>query len=117
MTDHLTDEELAALEAAMAGITPGPWTQWKGNPWHLESPIETDAHGLNRKRVVCGSSAGDGTFWEPGMQDQIKRDMAFIAAARDAMPRLIAEIRSLHAENEKLRKMVGGPSFTVGPIE
>lgn len=83
----MTAAELDALEALANAATPGPWKQdWTWIGKH-EMPMSIEANdGL---RVI-----GTLDEWE----DQCPADSRFIAAARDAVPRLIARVRELEAE-------------------
>jgi len=91
--DGLTNEELDIIEARAAAATPGPW----------ESSIEGRDH-----------LAGDGFIRTGGLNDDAPdmyvtlwfgvrkvpappADLDFIAAARQDVPRLVAELRRLRA--------------------
>jgi hypothetical protein len=79
----MTDAELDALEKLAAAATPGPWTiQFTTMSTRVYGPPES---------FVCGMPAIDDPTVEP--------DAHFIAAAREAVPALIAEVR-------RLRKLV-----------
>lgn len=71
----MTNEELTALDALCSAATPGPWDNGaKGNETIVGSP---DAE-------VCGTES--------------EADARFIAAAREAVPALIAALRAARDE-------------------
>ena len=70
MSDRLTDEDLDLLEGLHVAATPGPW-RWRG------SGVRADAGD-----VCCGA---DGI------------DAGTIAAAHNALPALLAEVREHRA--------------------
>jgi hypothetical protein len=74
----MTDEELNAIEARANAATEGPW-EWR--------------------RWTNGISAGD---HDVGASCHTF-DCRFIAAARTDVPKLVAEVRRLRAENEEMR--------------
>jgi hypothetical protein len=76
MTDSpaLTEAELAALSELADAATPGPWVQ---SGWLVKA----------RSRTVCEESPDD--------YEAFHASVEFIAASREAIPRLIAEIRRL----------------------
>jgi len=89
----LVDDEIldcAALTKLTATATPGPWT---ADVW-----IETDGNGWRATGPHHEAGAHDHGS-EPGCPDeQIARaDAAFIAAARTAVPELLAEVARLRA--------------------
>jgi hypothetical protein len=82
----MTDDELGRLEELAAGATPGPWA--------AVCP-----------RVNYRIMAGDLYVMEAG-PDGVRTadDAAFIAAARSAVPALVAEVRRLRMELEGAEK-------------
>lgn len=93
MSDEpLSDDELAEIERLMAAATPAPWTAYIEE----EEPIGGDSMiGLD----------GLTEDFPPDMyifhdrQIAPSADIKFIAAARNYMPRLIAELRRLRSES------------------
>ena len=83
MTAPLPDARLAEIEAVEATATKGPWLQTDG--WTVEGPRADDGCGL-----MVSIDVGD------------PADGAFIAMARDAVPELVAEVKRLRAEVERL---------------
>ena len=78
----MTEDELVAIEARANTATPGPWTRiinTCGGPVIYSVWVE-DARGWS----IC--------------VDVSEADAEFIAAARDAVPALIAEVRRLQEE-------------------
>lgn len=76
----MTEEELREIEARCEAATPGPWYR-SGNPSLTGVGIETEN---GRWRFVCQE-----TEWP---------DATFIAAAREDVPVLVAEVRRLQGE-------------------
>lgn len=90
----MTDAELAELERLCEVATPGPW-EWEagmftgaaGRPYNLQVRVASPwGEGELHPHVLLKTVNG----WEP--KDS---DAAFIAAARTAVPALIAEVRRL----------------------
>lgn len=88
----MTEEELAALEALTEAATAGPW-EWNDHDLHAVSVANDDPWdpASGQKIIVTDSGA-----YPPE-----KDDAAFIAAARTAVPALIAEVRRLRAVEAK----------------
>jgi hypothetical protein len=92
MSEPLSDEELAELEALAADATPGPWVA------HIEAEAPV---------------GGESMIGLDGLQDDFPPDMyvrhngetapaadiRFIAAARNYVPRLLAEVRRLRGHS------------------
>ena len=76
--DQITPDDIAELERLCDAATEGPWIT--GNPKSLEFSI---VH--NRS----------GRAWELARRISRETDAAFIAAARTALPRLLAEVKQL----------------------
>jgi hypothetical protein len=86
--EPLTDDELVELERLTSAATPGPWT----------ANIEEEAPIGGSSMIGLDGVPGD---FPPDMYVFHEREIApaadikFIAAARNYMPRLIAELRRL----------------------
>ncbi len=79
----MTDERLAELERLAYKATPGPWwPRWGGEPGYIYSS------GLDRVIAELPEERSD--MWT-------HENSEFIAAARTAIPELIAEVRRLKA--------------------
>lgn len=76
----MTEEELARLEALAAAATPGPWTE------------RLDETRPDWRRVY---GEGRDIAYMPPWATTVEPDAAFIAAARTAVPKLVAEVRRL----------------------
>jgi hypothetical protein len=79
----IPDEELARIEASLVGTTPGPW--------HVSYPDNGDA------LLMVGEHL---EVWWCEMEEccgQCLHDLEFAAIARDAVPRLLEEVRRLRA--------------------
>ena len=80
---RLTDNELDALEAALAKATPGEWkatTYSNYAGWAVYAP---------------GAGCIAERWYSTGQQDEIPRNDLFIALAHNALPALLAEVRDL----------------------
>ena len=90
--DPLTDDELGELERLTSAATPGPWT----------ANIEDEAPIGGDSMIGLDGLPGD---YPPDMyvfhdrQIAPSTDIKFIAAARNYMPRLIAELRRLRGHS------------------
>lgn len=88
----MTDERLAELERLANAATPGPWfPRWGGEPGYVYS------QSAERVIAMLADEQNDGL---PRPNSQL------IAAARTAVPELIAEVRRLRAaiESEAARR-------------
>ena len=92
----MTEQELERLQALAEAATPGPW-EWRGDNMH--------AVALTRwTRELAERELGSWQKGEPGprlietdagVYGPCPSDRAFIAAARAAVPALVAEVRRL----------------------
>jgi hypothetical protein len=98
----MSDLDLDRLEALASAATPGPW-YWQQTKLDINlvsrsrwSPIILGfgRWGMNRAQPLV---QGDGLMFAKGSEIRVSehRDTAFIAAAREAVPALIAEVRRL----------------------
>ena len=88
----MTDDELDRLDAACKAATPGPWIV---GPEEVTEPYGYDGFGLE---------IDDGSLFAPnyyGTAFRREDDATFISMAREAMPRLIAELRRLRTLEER----------------
>ncbi|MFT5993990.1 MAG: hypothetical protein ACI82G_003001, partial [Bradymonadia bacterium] len=76
----MTKDELQRIEQLCRGVTPGPW----------KASIEGRDHMSGCDVVLTGHSDIELVGMPPG-------DVDFIAAARQVVPRLVAEVRRLQA--------------------
>ena len=91
--NELTDEELDAIQARAAAATPGPWEAFVEGRDHLAGDDFIRTGGLN-------DDAPDmyvDLFYGARKMPAPPADLDFIAAARQDIPRLIAEVRRLRA--------------------
>jgi len=85
MPDDLTDADLDALEKLCEAATPGPWTADEcGDVWAADDELVFLAASILEPRVRSDTD--------------VANDAAFIAAARTALPRLIAAVRASRTE-------------------
>lgn len=85
MADQMTHADLSALRALADAATPGPWR------WTDEGYLRSDAKHFTRDVWVIPMSEGD---------------VAFIAAARTAVPRLLDLAEGLAKEREEIARNV-----------
>lgn len=110
----VTEAKLAEWERLAEAATPGPW--WvTGQPWGDETSVHAgpsdDPHTMTFP--VCDfdlmshqfGDAFDGTDSDD-IPEMVAPNMALIAAARQAVPALIAEVRRLREENVRLDQLV-----------
>ena len=93
MTDPMTPERLAEIEARANAATQGPW-EWHpymGSGATLAKPNHP-FHELNILKTTDD--------WPP-----VAADAEFIAAARTDVPALLAEVRRLQAAVERVREL------------
>ena len=84
----MTREELAAIKALADAATPGPWSYTTVKPYATAPASESVAYVS--PEMMFGDSVGGGYV------DRVA-DAAFIAAARTAVPALLAEVERLRA--------------------
>lgn len=88
--DGVSDAELARIEALAKAATPGDWEATKiGEKWYVTAG--RDASGA---LIVATPGGRDKAEWEG--------NTAFIAAAREVVPKLVAALRSARRENTRL---------------
>lgn len=100
MPDIMTDKEIAELRALEAKATPGPWVAETMRPHTLglawvSNPGVAD-HIASCAELVAWSDKYKG-YVERADEDQVEDNAAFIAAARNAVPRLLATVEHLTA--------------------
>ena len=103
----LTDAELAELERLEAAATKGPWSweqSYEMGPfvvhWAIKDPANAAEGRVTSIHLVSlsyGRAHGEFGFLDDP-------DVLMVPAARNAVPRLIDEVRRLRAENAELRK-------------
>jgi hypothetical protein len=81
--EPLTPADLSAIEDRYTAATPGPWCSW----------IEGRDHDSDESVITTG---GIGIYIHPVPTRGHPHDQDFIAAARQDIPRLVAEVRRLH---------------------
>ena len=89
----MTPAELQRLRELCERATPGPWEVFYGHTWVLSTSTEDS---------VCSS-----------VRD---RDAAFIAAARETVPALIAEVERLQAVADRATT-IADEAFGLAPVE
>jgi hypothetical protein len=95
--------DLDKLEALAKAATPGPWKSVEGG---LVVCSFHPKHGYNvhDMRTLQNLMTPDVSF---AMGDVHKNDSAFIASAREAVPALIARVRELEADRDRLKDDMG----------
>jgi hypothetical protein len=92
LTIHERAEELAELEALTAAATPGPWVA------HIEAEAPIGGESMIGLDGLQGDFPPDMYVRHDG-QTAPTADIKFIAAARNYVPRLLAEVRRLRGHS------------------
>ena len=106
-TEAMTPERIAEIKAREGKATPGPWVVDKyANGVDLGyKPDHERTWGYG-----CGNGfvcdLNDGEYHEYCSQDEQRANAEFIAAARQDIPDLLAEVERLRAENKRLERQV-----------
>lgn len=87
------------LEALASAATPGPWEAGEPNNWGDDDDIPQSGVMVNGTPITWDDHSGD--VFNPA-------DAEFIAAARTAVPELIAEVRRLRDVVEQQKKAIIG---------
>ena len=91
-------EELEAIEARETAATPGPW----------ETTFFSEDYGAGYGETTFFVKRPDGNMWKIGLANSSEKyvkenyNAEFIANARQDVPVLIAEVKQLNAETERL---------------
>lgn len=103
----MTEKHLLALEALVQVATPGPWQACPAPPKSFSD------HGLRLVVRTLHDAAPNvyvdkSLVWQDGKGIQInsEADAAFIAAARQGVPELIAEVRRLRSRIKRYIKTI-----------
>lgn len=83
----MTDEQLQEWSVLAEAATPGPWK----SGWSWQDAINGGKSAWSEGPVHVGETLSQ-------VAPQAIADAAFIAAAREAVPALVAEVRRLRAE-------------------
>lgn len=95
LTSVLGDEELNAIDARCAAASPGPWKSFVEGRDHWSGDDFIRVSGADDAPDMYVSRAGAGAIRPASVSD-----LDFIAAARQDIPALVAEIRRLRADND-----------------
>lgn len=96
MTNHISDERLAALKAGLEGVTPGPWEPGTA------AGGKTHIYGY-RGRTICLFS------WQKWEEGKTVRDVTHIANCDpDTIASLIARLEAAEARQEIATKTIEG---------
>lgn len=90
---RMTEEMLAEIEARAAAATPGPWQHRHGFIETVEEPHHLLGVTMHRSEKGLPPLPG-------------ASNAEFMAAARDDVPRLIHEVRTLLADIDRLESLV-----------
>lgn len=103
---ELTDADLEALTTMTEAATPGPWYVRGLDDSHAMgliavSTVDDDRHlrwpDFDHREIVAATLIQEPRYVDHA-SDRCDEDALFIATARMAMPRLLAEVRSLRAK-------------------
>lgn len=96
----MVEDVVARSKAALEGTTDAPWVVDSGERW-----INGGDRGYDEViwpgQVECMSYCYGGSSTIDG--DRLPQDMRFIAAARELIPELIAEVERLRAQYTEVR--------------
>jgi hypothetical protein len=94
MAANITDADLSDLKRLSKAASPGPW-----EVEHTKGDVECYAV-VHATGDVCAESEEDPGDFDQDVRDSIEADFAVIAAAWEAVPKLVAEVRRLrrHAD-------------------
>lgn len=105
--ESLTDERLAEIEARAAAATPPPW---QARPCGGANP-HGEARAIAHPRPDLAERFPAPAYGDAFREDRVcgadgmsAGDLAFVAAARQDVPDLLAELRRLREENAGLRE-------------
>lgn len=121
----LSNERLDEIEKRTEAATPGPWDT--ANDWRecaIYSITQNNIYGVGVRVVQSGNQNNYGCF-DPaiyGRENKMhgvtyEHDARFIAHARQYVPELLAEVRRLKAENERLRELTTPRPIETAPID
>lgn len=91
--DQISDDELAAIEARAVAATAGPWESFVEGRDHMSGDDFIRTGGMSDEAPDMYVSLAFPA--RPGLLPAAANDLDFIAAARQDIPRLVAEIRRL----------------------
>jgi hypothetical protein len=106
MSEPLSEEELAELEARTAAATPGPWAA------HIEAEVPIGGESMIGLDGLPGDFPPD-MYVRHDNETAPPADIKFIAPARNYVPRLLAEVRRLRGIPELAQSC--RPSLEPGP--
>lgn len=81
----MTEDELRVIEARAEAATPGPWEMEVDDPYVIWGPDDLRIVSFKGSTII-------------GFED----NAPFVAHAREDIPALIAEVRRLRKENDRL---------------
>lgn len=83
--DAITDAELTELERLVDGASPGPWV----------ASVEGRDHTSGEHVILVGDPREEDMYVSRDSRPASAADLDFIAAARNYIPKLLAEVRRL----------------------
>lgn len=103
MPERMTPAELDAAEALAAAATEGPWRKHDIGGSGAQEPESIVVHTgqFDWEALQDGETS---VAWMPRWDSQEDADAEFIAAARELVPRLVAEVRARDAVIEAVRE-------------
>jgi hypothetical protein len=99
-SERMTDAELSRLSEICEAATPGPW-EYDGQHFEIHAP-----HNDNYWVIVSEECDAPNDAPVDEFGHQYSPDYAFIAAARTAMPRLLAEVKALRRVADEAQDLV-----------
>jgi hypothetical protein len=86
--EPLSDAELSELESLVSGASPAPWV----------ASVEGRDHTSGDNVILIGDPHEDDMYVHRDAGSASTADLDFIAAARNLVPRLIAEVKGARAK-------------------
>jgi hypothetical protein len=97
-------DDIAAIKARLAAITPGPWTQWVEHGSVYAGEItRNEPHCLTGGHTLVAECIDD--FDDDGEEVPFEANAAFIAAAPQDIAWLLAALEARDAEIARLRRV------------
>jgi hypothetical protein len=108
----LTDEQVATIQERAAKATPGPWSEDDGDGHYYGIFVDETGEGL----AYLMEPSGQHSYKRLPLSNerQHRPNAAFIAHARDDVPALLADRRTLTATIERMRGALEGLEWLPG---
>lgn len=105
--EPMTEERLLTIKVRAEAATPGPWVAdehaFSVNLGYNPDHKRTHGYGCGNN-FVC--DLNDGEYHEYYREDEQRANADFIAAAREDVPALLAEVERLRAKNARQKEVI-----------